>query len=89
MWSHGQFYWNELMTHDPERAKKFYGDTIGWTFEGMPMDDGSGTYWAGVRRSRRWSYRDPDRAWRRRRGLDDAGRRVSVNPALSPAAASD
>jgi predicted enzyme related to lactoylglutathione lyase len=45
MWSHGQFYWNELMTHDPERAKKFYGDTIGWTFEGMPMDDGSGTYW--------------------------------------------
>jgi uncharacterized protein len=45
MWSHGHFYWNELLTHDPERAKKFYGDTIGWRFEAMPMADGGGTYW--------------------------------------------
>jgi len=43
MWSHGNFYWNELMTHDPERAKRFYADTIGWTYEAMPMPDG--TYW--------------------------------------------
>jgi hypothetical protein len=42
-WSHGRFYWNELMTRDIERAKKFYADTLGWTFEGMPMPDG--TYW--------------------------------------------
>jgi predicted enzyme related to lactoylglutathione lyase len=41
MWSHGNFYWNELMTHDPERAKRFYADTIGWTYEAMPMPDGS------------------------------------------------
>jgi len=27
--SHGKFYWNELMTRDVERAKRFYGDTIG------------------------------------------------------------
>jgi predicted enzyme related to lactoylglutathione lyase len=40
---HGNFYWNELVTRDVEKAKKFYGDTIGWTFEGMPMPDGS--YW--------------------------------------------
>ena len=26
-----------------EKAKKFYGGTIGWTFDGMPMPDG--TYW--------------------------------------------
>ena len=26
-----------------EIAKKFYGETIGWTFDGMPMPDG--TYW--------------------------------------------
>jgi len=42
-WSHGKFYWNELMTRDVERDKKFYGDTLGWTFNGMPMPQG--TYW--------------------------------------------
>lgn len=49
-WTHGTFYWNELMTHDVERAKRFYADTLGWRFEGMPMDQmGEGmagmTYW--------------------------------------------
>lgn len=43
MWSHGSFYWNELMTRDPDGAKKFYGDTLGWTFDAMPMPDS--TYW--------------------------------------------
>lgn len=42
-WSHGKFYWNELMSRDVERDKKFYADTLGWSFEGMPMPDG--TYW--------------------------------------------
>jgi predicted enzyme related to lactoylglutathione lyase len=42
-WTHGHFYWNELMTRDVERAKRFYAETLGWTFEGMPMPDG--TYW--------------------------------------------
>jgi len=41
---HGTFYWNELMTRDVERAKKFYGDVIGWSFDAMPMS-GGGTYW--------------------------------------------
>jgi hypothetical protein len=40
---HGQFCWNELMTRNVEQAKKFCGDTIGWSFEGMPMPNG--TYW--------------------------------------------
>jgi uncharacterized protein len=43
MWSHGNFYWNELMTRDVEKAKRFYGGTVGWTFDGMPMD--GETYW--------------------------------------------
>ena len=43
MTAHGHFHWNELVTRDVEKAKKFYGDTIGWTFVGMPMPDG--TYW--------------------------------------------
>jgi predicted enzyme related to lactoylglutathione lyase len=42
-WSHGNFYWNELMTRDVEKAKKFYADTIGWSYDGMPMENG--TYW--------------------------------------------
>jgi predicted enzyme related to lactoylglutathione lyase len=40
---HGSFYWNELMTHDAEAAKRFYGGVLGWTFDAMPMAEG--TYW--------------------------------------------
>jgi hypothetical protein len=44
MATNGSFYWNELMTRDAEAAKKFYGATLGWTFE--PMEQGEGaTYW--------------------------------------------
>src|ERR1700690_3653007 len=42
-WSHGTFFWNELMTRDAEKAKKFYADTLGWTYEAMPMENGN--YW--------------------------------------------
>jgi uncharacterized protein len=42
--AHGKFCWNELNTRDVERAKRFYGDTLGWSFEAMPMDEGM-TYW--------------------------------------------
>ena len=38
MATNGSFYWNELMTRDAEAAKKFYGATLGWTFE--PMERG-------------------------------------------------
>ncbi|MEQ1695141.1 MAG: VOC family protein [Hyphomicrobiaceae bacterium] len=44
-WSHGRFFWNELMVHDLERAKSFYKQTLGWTFDPMPMAGGEGTYW--------------------------------------------
>jgi hypothetical protein len=48
--THGKFHWNELMTRDVEGAKKFYGDTIGWAFEAMPMPmpGGAGTYWVAL-----------------------------------------
>lgn len=39
----GRFNWNELMTNDVNRAKQFYGQTLGWTFEPFPMPDGE--YW--------------------------------------------
>ncbi|WP_420412424.1 hypothetical protein [Roseibium sp.] len=31
------------MTRDVEKAKEFYGKSLGWTFAEMPMDSG-GTY---------------------------------------------
>ncbi|MCC2110487.1 MAG: VOC family protein [Hyphomicrobiales bacterium] len=43
MWTHGHFYWNELMTRDAEKAKAFYGGALDWSFEGMQMD--GPTYW--------------------------------------------
>jgi predicted enzyme related to lactoylglutathione lyase len=44
MTQHGHFHWNELMTRDVEGAKSFYGATVGWRFDAMPMVAG-GTYW--------------------------------------------
>lgn len=44
MWSHGSFYWNELMTRDPEAAMRFYGETIGWSFVTIRTPAGA-TYW--------------------------------------------
>lgn len=44
MEGHGKVIWNELNTHDVEGAKRFFTDTLGWSFDGMPME-GGGTYW--------------------------------------------
>jgi len=43
MTAHGHFCWNELMTRNVEQAKTFYADTLGWSFDAMPMPNG--TYW--------------------------------------------
>jgi uncharacterized protein len=42
--SHGIFYWNELKARDVAGDKKFHADTVGWSFDAMPMP-GGGTYW--------------------------------------------
>lgn len=38
---HGALSWNELVTKDVEKAKGFYGELFGWTFdtEAMPQGD--------------------------------------------------
>lgn len=41
MTAHGAFHWNELMTHDAEKAKAYYGACLGWTFDEMPMPEGT------------------------------------------------
>ena len=42
--SHGKVWWNELNTRDTEGAKAYYGSVCGWSFDTMPMQDGSGDY---------------------------------------------
>lgn len=38
--THGLFHWNELMTWNVEKAKAFYADTLGWTYDSFPMAEG-------------------------------------------------
>ena len=84
-WSHGTFYWNELMTRDADRAKNFYRDTIGWTFESMPMPDG-GTYWcatlsgkpvAGLVALNSREYDGVPECWMSYLAVDDVDKRVA------------
>lgn len=39
----GEVIWRELMTIDVERAKGFYGELFGWSFDAMPMPEGTYT----------------------------------------------
>ena len=40
MTAHGHFYWNELNSNDAEKAKAFYAEALGWTYNDMPMEGG-------------------------------------------------
>ena len=35
----GDFIWYELMTPDPEGARRFYSAVVGWTIDGQPAGD--------------------------------------------------
>ncbi|MEZ4248906.1 MAG: VOC family protein [Polyangiales bacterium] len=37
-WNLGHFVWRELMTKDVDKAKGFYGELMGWSFEDTPME---------------------------------------------------
>ena len=84
MTSHGNFHWNELLTRDPEGSKKFYGQTIGWTFDAMPMPDGA-TYWVakmgdkpvgGLFPTNRPGFEGVPEAWMSYLAVDDVDERV-------------
>jgi predicted enzyme related to lactoylglutathione lyase len=81
---HGTFYWNELMTRDVERAKRFYRETIGWSFDPMPMPDGA-SYWvamldgkpvAGVFSLAAPEYEGVPESWMSYLAVDDVDMRV-------------
>lgn len=37
MTDHGMVHWTELQTRDVKKAKDFYGKSLGWTYNDMPM----------------------------------------------------
>lgn len=40
----GKFIWRELLTHDVEGAKRFYGNLFGWSWDSVPMENGRPAY---------------------------------------------
>lgn len=40
---HGTVAWTELLSRDPAKAKAFFGETLGWTFEDFSF--GGPPYW--------------------------------------------
>jgi predicted enzyme related to lactoylglutathione lyase len=83
---HGRFHWNELRTRDIERAKRFYGETIGWTFQPMAAGDGS-TYWvasidgqpvAGLFAIDQPRFEDVPESWIPYLAVDDVDARVET-----------
>ncbi|MBX9774410.1 MAG: VOC family protein [Xanthobacteraceae bacterium] len=84
MAAHGHFHWNELLTGDVERAKKFYGETIGWSFLPLPMETGD-IYWvarvgdtpvAGLFPTDRAGFEDVPERWMSYIAVDDVDARV-------------
>lgn len=37
--AHGEYIWYELMTPDPDGAKKFYDDVVGWNIDAKPAGE--------------------------------------------------
>jgi predicted enzyme related to lactoylglutathione lyase len=84
-WSHGSFHWNELRTRDAERAKRFYQDTVGWSFEGSSTPDGR-PYWVAMQDGKPvaglFPLRSPEfdgvpESWMSFLAVDDVDKRVA------------
>lgn len=84
MAAHGHFHWNERCARDVEQAKKFYADTIGWTYQSHPMGDGA-TYWlatqdgrpvAGIFPTNRPEFAGVPDSWMSYLAVDDVDARV-------------
>lgn len=85
MASHGYFHWNELLAHDVERAKRFYADTIGWSYIPLPTESGD-TYWvarlgdtpaAGIFPLHKPAHEDVRESWMSYLAVDDVDARVT------------
>jgi len=84
MASHGFFHWNEFLARDVERAKRFYADTIGWTYLSVPTESGN-NYWiakladkpaAGIFPLDKPGFEDMPERWMSYLAVDDVDARV-------------
>jgi predicted enzyme related to lactoylglutathione lyase len=84
MAAHGHFHWNERLSRDVEQAKKFYSETIGWTYQPHAMPD-SATYWlamqdgqpvAGIFPTNRPEFAGVPDGWMSYLAVDDIDARV-------------
>jgi uncharacterized protein len=85
LWTHGTFHWNELLARDVERAKRFYGTTLGWTFKATQTPGGE-TYWlamlgrrpvAGIYSIAAPEFGDMPECWMSYLAVDDVDKRVA------------
>ena len=82
-WTHGSFYWNELMTRDAAQAMKFYKEALEWGFDAMPIENG--TYWIaksgdrpvdGIREMEGAEFKGMPERWMAYIAVDDIDARV-------------
>lgn len=83
--THGHFNWNEFTTRDSERVKTFYSETLGWTYQNKPLDDGE-PYWialadgvpvAGIFSTNRPGLENVPEGWMSYIAVDDVDNRVA------------
>lgn len=80
MTAHGAFHWNELMTWGPDEAKAFYEETLGWTYDAVPMPGGDLYALQGRRGAGRRHLRDEAEAGHRiRRRSGSLARHIAVD----------
>ena len=78
----GSMTWNDLVTPDPERAARFFGDLFGWTTEEMPDAGGYRVIRNGERTNGGMMPLDPERmgpmpaSWMPYLGHEDVDRLV-------------
>jgi len=84
MTAHGHFHWNELMSRDVEKAKAFFAEALGWSYEPMKMGP-TGVYWVAIQDGERVggmyemagdSFEGMPEAWYPYIAVDDVDARV-------------
>ena len=78
----GAMTWNDLITGDPDTARRFYGDLFGWTFEEIPDAGGYTVIKNGERSNGGIFPQDGPSNWLPYFGHEDVDRAVQDVPGL-------
>lgn len=85
----GKFVWFEIMTQEPEKAKAFYSEVIGWKPETVPMPAGDYTMFGTRKRPVAGIFESPKGMpahWTSYLSVDDVDRAVTEAKAAGGAA---